>query len=74
MSNHDTMDVLTGFAVILAMLAVFAASVLAVSWWDTTWAAAVDPTRSYICRSLRPFAVFDNSFMVVVAVAGCRVT
>jgi hypothetical protein len=48
MNRHDTMDVLTGFAVIAAMVLFFATAGALVEWWDTTWRIAVDPVRSEV--------------------------
>jgi hypothetical protein len=45
MTDNDTMDVLTGVALVASFFAFFAACVMLVQWWNATWRVAVDPIR-----------------------------
>ncbi len=46
MTDDDTMDVLTGVALIAAFFSFFALCTILVKWWDSTWRVAVEPVRS----------------------------
>jgi hypothetical protein len=48
MTDHDTMDVLTGIAILTALALFFAVTVSLVRLWDSTWREAVEPVRSEV--------------------------
>jgi hypothetical protein len=48
MTDHDTMDVLTGVMLVAAFLGFFALCAMLVEWWDSTWRVAVEPVRSEV--------------------------
>jgi hypothetical protein len=48
MTDDDTIDVLTGIAVLLALALFFAVTIGLVHLWDATWREAVEPVRSQV--------------------------
>ena len=47
----DMGDTLKAIGLITTFLAVMVAAMLAVQWWDSTWRAAVEPTRASIYQA-----------------------
>jgi hypothetical protein len=72
MNRHDTMDVLTGFAVIAAMVLFFATAGALVEWWDTTWRIAVEPVRSEVYAARIHSPCLLHSWWWWWRSAGCR--
>jgi hypothetical protein len=48
MTDDDTIDVLTGIALIATSLGFFALCAMLVQWWDSTWKVADEPVRSQV--------------------------
>jgi hypothetical protein len=73
MSQHDTMDVLTGVTLVAAFLSFFALCAMLVEWSDSTWRVAVEPVRSEVFSArMSPSPCFYRPWWWWQS-AGCRV-